>query len=86
MKVLYKFFKIFRGSSAVERSPVLQVRGIIYLCIPTRRNEWKNELMPTVENIWSWLLVEEEKDFVRWPESIKAVSVLYVAIRSAREL
>ena len=36
IKVLLETNK-FRGSSAVERSPVSDVRGIIYLCIPKRK-------------------------------------------------
>ena len=36
IEVLFNLNK-FRGSSAVERSPVSDVRGIIYLCIPTRK-------------------------------------------------
>jgi len=41
--------------------------------------------MPTVENIWLWLLVEGEKNFVKWPETIKAVRVLYVVTINARD-
>ena len=63
---------------------MLDVRGIIYMCIP-KRKEWKNEHMPTVESIWLWLLVEEEENFVKWPETIKAGNALCVATISVRE-
>jgi len=42
--------------------------------------------MPTAENIWLWLLAEGERNFVKWPETIKAGNVFCVDIISAREL